>query len=357
MKHSYKFILIMVLFAACSSSDQQEEPAIPKKPTAFQLAAVQKIPVGSSIKLPGQFAAYQQVSIFPKVNAYVKTVYADIGDKVKQGQLLMKLEAPELQQATLQAKEKYARAKADFSMDREHFQRLMEASNTPGAISALDLSTIRSKMDADSALGNAEKSNWQMQQEMQTYLTVTAPFNGVITERNVYPGALVNAVAKDKPMLELKEISRLRLQADIPEALASTLQVNDTISFYTSALPGKKISSNISRKSMNVNPQFRSERIEIDVNNKDAQLSPGMYADVIIYSKGNTSALSVPVSSVVTTTEKKFVWLAANGRARRIDVTTGNASGGKTEVYGNLREGQQVVTNPGDDLTDGQALQ
>ena len=134
------------------------------------------------IKLPGQLAAYQEVSIFPKVNGYVKDVKVDIGSHVKKGQLLMTLEAPELEQSTMQAKEKYARTKADLSIDREHYNRLLEASQTPGAISPLDLSFVKSKMESDSAVSNAAKSNWQMQQTMEAYLVVTAPFNGVITD-------------------------------------------------------------------------------------------------------------------------------------------------------------------------------
>ena len=165
----------------------------------------------------------------------------DIGSKVSQGELLMMLEAPELDQASLQAKEKYARARADFSIDREHYQRLLEASKTAGAISPLYLSAIKSKMDADSALCNAEKANWQMQETMLGYLKVAAPFTGVITERTVNPGTLVSAAEKDKPMLELKQVSHLRLQVDVPEDMAATLKNNDTVSFFVNAIPGRKM--------------------------------------------------------------------------------------------------------------------
>ncbi len=200
----------------------------------------------------------------------------------------MTLEAPELEQSTLQAKEKYARTQADLSIDREHYERLREASQTPGAISPLDLSSAKAKVESDSAVGKAAKTNWEMEQTMQAYLKVNAPFSGVITERNVHPGALVSAEAKDsRPMLELKEINHLRLQVDIPENLAGNLKDKDTISFFTSTAPGKRMIGHISRKSMNINAQFRSERIEADVMNKDGLLAPGMYADIVIYSKGN----------------------------------------------------------------------
>ncbi len=176
------------------------------------LAAVEKSGVATLVKLPGQLFAYQEVSIYPKVNGYVKDVYVDIGSEVHDGQLLMMLEAPEIVQAVAQAREKYAQAKAGYSIDRENFARLLDASLTAGAVSPLDLSSARSKMEADSALANAEKSNWQIQQTMQEYLNVVSPFNGIITERNVFPGELVNTASKDHPMLELKEIKRLTIK-------------------------------------------------------------------------------------------------------------------------------------------------
>ncbi|MDP4213049.1 MAG: efflux RND transporter periplasmic adaptor subunit, partial [Bacteroidota bacterium] len=183
MKYYFLLIPSIIFFAACSSDQAADRKTDTKKgaPVQYHLVTLEKKGLASVIKLPGQLAAYEEVSIYPKVNGYVKTVLVDIGSKVSKGQLLMELEAPELLQASLEAREKYARSQADFSIDKEHYQRMLEASGTAGAISPLDLSTLKSKMAADSALSNAEKSNWQMQQTMMSYLKVTAPFDGVIT--------------------------------------------------------------------------------------------------------------------------------------------------------------------------------
>jgi membrane fusion protein, multidrug efflux system len=212
-------------------------------------------------------------------------------------------------------------------------------------------------MESDSAVSNAAKSNWQMQQTMEAYLVVTAPFSGVITDRNVHPGALVSAESKDaKPMLELKEISHLRLQVDIPENLSGTMKVGDTLSFFTSAFPGKKILGHISRKSMNVNTQFRSERVEADVANSDELLTPGMYADILIYAKGNASGFTVPKSSLVTSTERKYVLVVSAGRIQKVDVTSGNESGSFVEVFGNLNETDSVIVNASDEIKEGKII-
>ena len=352
MKYYIISISIVLLMAACSSDKKEEQKTTETKAvkTDYALATVAKGGVATTLKLPAQLAAYEEVSIFPKVNGYVKTVSVDIGSKVSEGSLLMVLEAPELEQSALQAKERYARSRADFSIDKERFLRLEEAAKTAGAISPIDISTIKSKMEADSALCNAEKANWQMQQTMLGYLRVTAPFTGVITERNVHPGALVSASAKDKPMLELKQVAQLRLQVDIPEAVAANLKDKDTISFYINAFPGKRMTGFISRKSDNITAQYRSERMEIDVLNKEGLLSPGMYADVVIYSKGNANALFVPKTAVVTSTERKYVLLSKEGKIIKVDVSTGNETANKTEIFGNLQVGDRVIAVANDEI-------
>jgi RND family efflux transporter MFP subunit len=193
-----------------------------------------------------------------------------------------------------------------------------------------------------------------MQQTMMAYLRITAPFNGVITQRNVHPGALVSAEGKDnKPMLELKEVDHLRLQVDIPESMAANLQKNQEVSFFLSAYPGKKMTGHISRISMNISMQLRSERVELDIYNKDEALTPGMYADVLFDSKGNAASLSVPKSAVITSTERKYVVVVRDGKAVKIDVATANESDNKIQIAGALQPGEEVVVNADDEIKEG----
>ena len=358
-----KYIIILigatVIMAACNSnkvSDKKEEGLKTASPL-FKYSTLQKMGVNTSIKLPSQLTAYQEVSIFPKVNGYVKTVLVDIGQKVRKGNVLMILEAPEMEQAVLQAKEKYLRAKSDLTIDKEHFERLKEASHTEGTVSPFALSTIRAKVASDSALLNAEKLNWQMQQTMMDYLSVTAPFDGVITERNVHPGALVNSTLKDKPMLELKQFDHLRLGIDVPEAMAGQLKAGDSIFFFTSAFPGKKMAGILSRKSDNVNLQFRTERIEADIKNVGGILTAGMYADVVLKSKGNMQAFAVEKSAIVTTTERKYIILIRDKKTFKVDITTGNENTEWVEVLGEIVVGEKYIVNASDDIKEGKEIE
>jgi len=321
--------------------------------TKTELVRLEKAALPQLVKLPAQLASYEAVNIFPKVNGYVKDVFVDVGSHVRKGQLLMQLEAPELEQAAAQARERYARAKLDYTISNENYDRMRRAAETPGAVSPMGLASLKAKADADSTLCNAEKANWQMQQAILGYLKVMAPFDGVIAERNVHPGALVNAESKDKPMLDLRQVDRLRLQVDIPEGIAAGLQDKDTVTFYLSAYPGKKMTGFISRRSNLVNSQFRAERMELDVNNKGGGLSPGMYADVLFNSKGNPDAFIVPRTAVVTSTERKYVVVVRAGRTQRVDVATGNESAGKVEVTGDLRAGEEIVAHANDELQEG----
>ncbi len=265
----------------------------------------------------------------------------------------MTLEAPEMLEQTIGAKEKYLQSQSNFAIAKERYQRLAVASATAGAISPYDLSSAKSTMQADSALSNAQKMAWQMQETVQGYLNVTAPFDGVITQRNVHPGALVNAVDKSTPMLELKTIKHLRLQVQVPEDMAASLKEKDSIYFTTSAMPGARFAGIVSRKSMNIQSQLRSELIEADIDNRDAKLSPGMYADVMLSSNGSANAFIVPKMAVLTTTEGKYI-LVKNGenKLQKINVTTGNQSENKVEVFGDVQAGEQVIANPDESMLD-----
>ena len=324
---------------------------------AIETMTLQKGALPQQVKLPAQLAAFEAVSIFPKVNGYVKEVFVDVGSAVRKGQLLMNLEAPELQQAATQAHEHYARAKLDYTIDEENYRRMLQASETPGAVSPMNLASLKAKAEADSTLCNAEKANWEMQKVILGYLQVRAPFDGVIAERNVHPGALVSAESHgSQPMLDLRQTDHLRLQVDIPEGIAAGLQEKDTLTFYLSAYPGKKMTGHISRKSQLVNSEFRAERMELDVYNHDGKLAPGMYADVLFDSRGNPDGFPVPRTAVVTSTERKYVIAVRNGRAVRVDVATGNESADKVEITGDLQPGDTIVTKASDDLQEGVAI-
>jgi membrane fusion protein (multidrug efflux system) len=262
----------------------------------------------------------------------------------------MELEAPELEQATTQAKERYAQAKLDATISEQNYERMRQAAETPGAVSPMNLASLKAKADADSALCNAEKANWQMQEAILSYLRVTAPFDGVISERNVHPGALVSAESRDsKPMLELRQVDHLRLQVDIPEGIAAGLQDKDTIDLLSERLSGQKDDRSHCPQVGFGQQQLSAERMEMDVYNHDGKLAPGMYADVLFDSKGNPDAFTVPKTAVVTSTDRKYVIAIRAGKMVKVDVATGNESASQVEITGDLQPGEEVVAKANDE--------
>ena len=233
----------------------------------------------------------------------------------------------------------------------------METSKTPGTVSPFDLDAARSTMQGDSATAQGEYANYKAQVTMRSYLTVTAPFDGVITERNVHPGALAGPEAEHaKPMLILQQLSKLRLVVDIPEQYVTQITDGDKVHYKINALPGEDFTGTVSRSSESLSNNYRSETIEIDVLNPNNKFKPGMYAEVVLPTSGSENAFVVPKSEIVTTTERKYVIVADNNIAKWVDISEGNQANDSTEIFGNLHNGEEVVTNAGYQVKEGMTI-
>jgi membrane fusion protein, multidrug efflux system len=350
-------IILLITIASCGEKDEAKKPEQPKEAATFKTTFVQQRQISGNVQLPGVLQPFEFVTLYPKLSGFVKNVSVDRGSVVRKGQLLVQLEAPEIEQQVAAAKLKYTQAEATYITSKDRYRRLLETSHTPGTISPFDLDAAASKMQGDSATAQGEYANYKAQESMRSYLTVTAPFDGVITERNVHPGALVGpGVQNAKPMLVLQQLSDLRLVVDVPEQYASQVKKGDKVHYKVNAIPGKEFTGEVSRSSQSLSNNFRSETIEIDVKNTDNFFKPGMYAEVVLPTSGNTNAFILPKSCVVTTTEHKYVIAVQNNEAKRIDVSEGNQANDSMEVFGNLHDGDEVVLNASYQIKDGQKV-
>jgi RND family efflux transporter MFP subunit len=359
MKSNIKIVILLVAVLAASCGEQGEKKTTTVANTApvYKTMTLQPRPIAGNVQLPGVMQPFQFVQLFPKISGFVKNVYVDRGSAVRQGQVLLTLEAPEIEQQVAAARLKYTQAEAMYITSKDRYRRLLETSKTPGTISPFDLDAAAAKMHGDSATAQGEYANYRAQELLKGYLTVIAPFDGIITERNVHPGALAGPGTQNaKPMLVLQQLSRLRLVVEIPEQYASQVKNGDEVKYRTNALPGQEFAGRISRSSQSLGSNFRSETIEIDVSNKDNRLKPGMYAEVILPTSGNANAFVVPKSAVITTTEKKYVIAAENNTAKWIDVSEGNQSNDSTEIFGSLHDGDNIIVNGNYQVKNGQPL-
>lgn len=346
------------LFAGCSGNQKPVDltDASAKNANKYQLGTVAEKGLSSSARLPGQLVPFNEVNLFPKLNGFVKEIYVDRGSVVKKGQLLAVLEAPEMEAQLQAANSRYLEAQENAEASKEKYERLKQAAQEPGSVSPLDLDDATSKMKADEAMAQSVKSNYNSVKAMQDYLRIYAPFDGMIVQRNVSPGALVSpGKATDQPMFILQDISKMRLVVYIPEDYVDKVDLEKPVNFVFNAMPGQQYSAKISR-SANALGSMRSEAIEIDVLNKHGQLKPGMYAEVHIPMLSGAKSLLVPNSAIVRSTEREYVVAVKGSKASLVDIKEGLAGKDSTEVFGALRPNDKIVLHAGDEIKQGDEI-
>lgn len=349
------FLNSVCLLAACSHTQKPVDltASASQSKAHYLVSTVNEKALSKMTRLPGQLKPYNEVGIFPKVNGFIKKLLVDRGSIVRKGQLLMVLEAPEIESQLQAANSKYLQAQENAAASKEKYQRLKEASLEPGSVSPLDLDNASAKMKADEALVLAEKSNVASIRAMEEYLYIKAPFDGMIVERNVSPGALVSPGKEtEQAMLTLQDIHKLRLEVYIPEDYVDKVDINQPVKFILNAMPGEEKAAKISRSS-NALGSMHAEAIEIDVENKNGQLKPGMYAEVSIPMLSGTKSLIVPSNAIVRSTERAYVVTVKEGKAALIDIKEGLSRRDSSEVFGNLKAGDSILLNASDEIKDG----
>jgi RND family efflux transporter MFP subunit len=359
-------------FVGCGGPDDAPRAAAQASangPAAIDIVRVVERPLDVQLSLPGELTPYQSVAIYPRVTGFVKSVAVDRGSVVRAGDLLATLEAPELvaqraeAQSRLQASEAQlsaARAKADA--DTSTFERLKKASATPGVVAGNEVTLADKAAEASrnqvvAAQQGVEAARQALNaiRDLEAYLRVTAPFAGVITERNVHPGALVgpSSGASAPPLLRLVDTNRLRLVVPVPEAYTTELPANADISFSVAAHPEQRFSGKVARIARAVDVTTRTMAVELDVVNRDGSLAPGTFCRVSWPVRRPRQSLFVPSTSVASTTDRTFVIRIRGGKTEWIDVKTGLTSGALVEVFGDLRSGDEIAARGTDELHPG----
>lgn len=354
---------ILLLCTGCKTNhpvDLSQKPgSADSTATGLQTVKIAKGSLQTVIKLPGQLKPFQVVDIYPKVNGFVKNINVDRGSVVHTGQVLMVLEAPEIDEQYQAALDKFLQSQETLNASRDRYFRLMEAAKTPGTVSELDLVNAQSNYEADSAYEKSEQADVNAVQALKDYLIVRAPFDGIITERNVHTGTLIgpNFKVEGQPLLNLQENALLRLEIFVPEEYIDKLDLSDNkVQFTTDALPGQTFTAPIARSANSLNNEYRSEAIEADVKNTDNTFKPGLYVEALLKVKSALQSYIVPVTSIITSTERKYVIAVDNGKARFINVTEGISANGTTEVFGDFTGNETILKYPSDEIKNGEEI-
>ena len=339
-------------------------------PPTIDVVRVLEQPVNVTLSLPGELTPYQTVAIYPRVTGFVKTIHVDRGSRMRAGDLIAVLEAPELAAQRSEAQSKLQSAEAQLGAvrskadaDTSTYDRLKAASAIPGVVAGNDLVLAQKTVEADQGQVAAAEQNIEAARQalksvsdVEGYLTVTAPFDGVVTERNIHPGAFVGPASGPgaaTPMVRLVENTRLRLVIPVPEAYIAGVATGIQMPFSVAAYPGQTFSGTVARIAQAVDVSTRTMAIELDVSNTDGRLAPGTFCQVQWPVRRTGPSLLVPSGSVANTTGRTFVVRVRNGRTEWVDVKTGLGSGQLVEVFGDLQSGDEIAARATDEMRPG----
>lgn len=349
-------------------------------------------------QLPGEIQAYQDVAIYPKVPGFIEWIGVDRGSKVKKGQLMVKLIAPELnaqsdesrskaqavsgqlleaQSRLASARATWLEAKAQLAGDNDTYQRTKEASNTPGVVAPNDVVVLGQKVEADKEKISACAQNVEAAEnavkalkdslvasknanvshaQIADYLNIYAPFDGYVTERNMHVGSFVGPLGKGAypSIIRVQELDLLRIVTPVPEVTVAGVMPGAEVEFTVSTHPGERFKGKVARIGNYLDQKTRTMPVELNYWNPGWRVLPGMFCEVLWPTRRQKPSLFVPTTSVDTTsTLATFVCRIKNEVVEWVPVNRGELMGNMTEVFGELKPGDTIAVNCTDALKPG----
>jgi multidrug efflux pump subunit AcrA (membrane-fusion protein) len=392
---SWRSLVMVVLLLAALAAGGYYFGYLPHQHRELMLAAetrdaIQSLPVvnververesaRSSLVLPGNIQAVTEAPVLARSSGYIRKRYVDIGDHVKPGQVLVEIEAPELQQqikqatanieqagsSVQQAEAALLQARANLGLAQKTAERWRKLL-TKGAVSRQDSDTYDAQFEAQQANVqalekavaaarsnvSAQEANLARLNELLGYLTVHAPFAGVITERNVDEGALVSE--GNTLLFRIAQTDRLRTFLNVPQGDAPSVRVGQQATLQIPELPGRKFPAAVSRTASALDPSSRTLLVEVQAANPNGELLPGMYAQVDLAVPRKNPALMIPSDTLVMRSDgPQVAVVSADGQVHFSRIQLGRDLGDHLEVLSGIENGQQLAVNPSDDVREG----
>jgi RND family efflux transporter MFP subunit len=330
---------------------------------SVSVVAPRAAPAVNELLLPGAVTPFAEASIYARTSGYLAHWNTDIGAQVKSGQTLATIEAPDLDAQLRQARADEATAQANFDFAKTTAQRWQEMLKTQ-SVAQQDTDMKVSDMQARRAMLASAQANVAHLAELVSYEKITAPFDGVITARNVDVGALVTAggtpgtAGMSGELFHIQQNGVLRVFVDVPQNDAPYVTPATGVYLTAQQYPGRRIAAKVARSTGSIDPTSRTLRVEVDVDNKDGALMPGAYTQVHLQLQSTTPALDLPVSALLFRPDGVTVAVVdSNGRALLKTVHIGRDFGTHVEITTGLAATDRVIDNPGDSLATGQMVQ
>jgi RND family efflux transporter MFP subunit len=351
---------------------------------------VERRPLGNTLTIAGEFKPFQDVEVHAKVAGYIRNINVDVGDHVKEGQVIAVLEVPELaaelsgadaavrrsQEEIRGAQSDVDRAQSAHATAHSGYARLKLASDARvGLVAQQEIDDAQAKdLEAEAQVSSAEaqlsaarqqlevaQANQKQYNALANYSRITAPFAGVITARLADTGALIqggtSASSGVGPVVRLAEVSKLRLVLPVPESVVAQIHLGDPVKAHIDAL-NQDFEGKVSRFSDSLDRQTRTMETEIDFPNKDGRLIPGMYAEAILSLAKNANELCIPLEAVARNNNEATVLVVnKNNEIEERKIKLGFEGESYVQVLGGVAEGDRVVIGGRSQFHPGQKVQ
>jgi RND family efflux transporter MFP subunit len=373
-----------------TEADDPNHPARGASELAAAVARAERRDLGNTLTIAGEFKPFQDVDVHAKVAGYIRKIYVDVGDHVKEGQTLAVLEVPELaaqlagaDAAVGAAKEQIRRAQGDLQRAQSMhaaahsaYGRLKQAADSRAGLvaqqevddtQAKDLESEAQVASAEAELSTAKQqfevaqANQKQYSALSDYTRIVAPFAGVVTNRYADTGALVAAGTSSStqaiPVVRLAQISVLRLVLPIPESVAGQVHLGDPIKVRVQAL-NRDFEGKVSRFADSLNLETRTMDTQIDVANHDGTLMPGMYTETQLSLRGEKNALTIPLEAVSRNgDDATVITVNAQNVVEERHVRLGLEDEKHVEVLSGLNDGDRVIIGNRSEFRTGQKIQ
>jgi RND family efflux transporter MFP subunit len=334
------------------SRTQAVQPVSHDTKMAVSVVNPEKVSTTTSVELPGQTQAYTDAPIFAQTSGYLKAWYFDIGAKVKVGDVLAEIDTPEVDQELAQAQAQLKVAQSALDLSQATFQREQNLFNRK-TIAAEDFDTAADTNHENQATVIADQANVNQLEALEAFKTIKAPFDGILTARDIDIGAYV-AAGSGTQLFRVARISPLRVYINVPQAVAQLVKVGAEGDLSLSGYPGRTFPGHVTNTAVAIDPVSRALLVELQIPNESGELFPGAYAQVTLKLTGETGFYTIPANALLFRAEGAAVGVVhPDGKVEIRKITVNLDQGDTLQVSGGLSERDQVIVNPSDSLAEG----
>jgi multidrug efflux system membrane fusion protein len=356
-------LLVLLIAGAITFLNRRSEAnALVKETEAVAVPNVAVVQAQSEsgndeLVLPGNLQAYIESPIFARTNGYLLRWYKDIGSQVQKGELLAAIDTPEVDQELSQARASREQIKAALALAKISADRW---ANLRKSDSVSQQEADQQTSGYQQALANlaAADANVRRLEELESFKNVYAPFSGVLTRRNVDPGALINSgAAAGRELFDVARVDPLRVYVSVPQAYSPSIKVGIKANVTLQEYPGQKFLGTVVRTADAIDPATRTLNTEVDVPNKDGKLLPGSFGQVHFATGTSVPRITIPVNAMLFRAQGPQVAVVdKNGKVHLHPITIGRDFGATLEILGGIEVSDQIVINPSDSLEEGQQV-